>query len=174
MRLRRVELVVVGLTLAFVCFIGGYFTGRTTGAVSIAPTVSSQAGLQPTPGEMALSSVGAARDTGAPPAGADSGADSGAAPGAAQPPEAATSGGAEASTGSGPEAIGLPTGDGKININSASRSELMDLPGIGPALSSRIIDYRNDHGPFAAIEDLRKVSGIGEKKFEAVKEKITV
>ena len=165
MRLRRVELVVIGLTLAFVCFIGGYFTGRTTGAVNIAPTVSSQAGLLPAAGETALSSI-SARDTGAPQAEAD--------PGAAQTPEAATSGGAEAATSGEPEAIGLPSGDGKININTASRSELMDLPGIGPALSSRIIDYRNDHGPFTAIEDLRKVSGIGEKKFEAVKEKITV
>ena len=167
MRLRRVELVVIGVTLAFVCFIGGYFTGRTTGAVSIAPTVSSQASLLPAPGEAALASAGTSRDTGAPPDGAATAASP---TGAAQAPEAVPG----SMPGSEPEAIGLPTGDGKININSASRSELMDLPGIGPALSSRIIDYRNDHGPFSTIEDLRKVSGIGEKKFEAVKEKITV
>jgi len=164
MRLRRVELVIIGVTLAFACFIGGYFAGRTTGVVNITPTVSSQAGLPPAPGEAALSSAGPARDAAAPPDGAAQ------APAAAQAPEAVPG----SIPGNDPETIGLPTGDGKININSASQSELMDLPGIGPALSSRIIDYRNDHGPFSAIEDLRKVSGIGEKKFEAVKEKITV
>jgi competence ComEA-like helix-hairpin-helix protein len=48
-----------------------------------------------------------------------------------------------------------------ININSATVDELLILPGIGPALAQRIIDYRTEHGPFASIEDLEHVSGIG-------------
>ncbi len=63
----------------------------------------------------------------------------------------------------------------KVNINRANASELSDkLNGIGPALSQRIIDYRESNGPFQTIEDIKNVSGIGEKKFEAIKEHITV
>ena len=65
-------------------------------------------------------------------------------------------------------------GDGRIDINSASRSELMDLPGIGNVLSGRIVDYRTQNGAFSKIEDIRNVSGIGEKRYEAIKDMITV
>jgi competence protein ComEA len=50
----------------------------------------------------------------------------------------------------------------------------MDLPGIGSVLASRIVDYRRQHGDFARVEDLRNVSGIGEKRYEAIYDKVTV
>jgi competence protein ComEA len=63
---------------------------------------------------------------------------------------------------------------GKININTASVAELDTLPGIGPAIAQRIIDYRTNHGPFRSSEDLLKVSGIGEKRYEQLKDLIII
>lgn len=63
---------------------------------------------------------------------------------------------------------------GQININNASQSELEGLPGIGPALAQRIIDYRVKSGPFLTKEDIMNVSGIGEKRFEQLKDMIVV
>ncbi|MGB9553591.1 MAG: helix-hairpin-helix domain-containing protein, partial [bacterium] len=63
---------------------------------------------------------------------------------------------------------------GKININTASASELESLPGIGPVLAQRIVDYRTQKGGFKSIEEIKEVSGIGDKKFEAIKDLITV
>ena len=65
-------------------------------------------------------------------------------------------------------------GGALVNINTAGPEELDTLPGIGPALAQRIIQYRETHGPFQTVEDLKKVSGIGEKSFEKLKDKITV
>ena len=58
----------------------------------------------------------------------------------------------------------------KVNINQADETVLISIPGIGPALARRIIDYRNTHGPFSGIDDLKKVKGIGPQKFEKMKE----
>lgn len=54
---------------------------------------------------------------------------------------------------------------GKININTAGAGELDKLPGIGPALAQRILQYRTEHGPFARPEDLQEVAGIGPKTY---------
>ncbi len=63
---------------------------------------------------------------------------------------------------------------GPININRATTGELDVLPGIGPVLASRIIDYRKANGPFLSVDDLQKVSGIGSAKFAQLKSKVRV
>lgn len=63
---------------------------------------------------------------------------------------------------------------GLININSADSDTLQEIPGVGPATAEKIIAYRNENGSFSSIEDLKNVSGIGEKTFEKMKDKITV
>ena len=60
-----------------------------------------------------------------------------------------------------------------VNINTADESELISLPGIGPATAKKIIDYRENNGAFIEIEDIKKVRGIGQSKFENMKDFIT-
>ena len=61
-----------------------------------------------------------------------------------------------------------------ININTASVEELDTLPGIGPVTAQAIVDERESNGAFTSIEDIQRVSGIGEKKFEKLKDSICV
>jgi competence protein ComEA len=61
-----------------------------------------------------------------------------------------------------------------ININTATLEEFDSLPGIGPTTAQKIVDYRDANGPFAAIEDIMNVSGIGPATFEDIKGLITV
>jgi competence protein ComEA len=63
---------------------------------------------------------------------------------------------------------------GKVNINSATESDFENLPGIGPVIAQRIVDYRDQHGPFRSIQDLMKVTGIGQKKFDSLQAYVTV
>ena len=63
---------------------------------------------------------------------------------------------------------------GKININSASKSHLMSLTGIGEGKANAIIEYRKTNGPFKSIEEIKNVKGIGEGIFEKIKDKIEV
>ena len=70
------------------------------------------------------------------------------------------------------------TGDGAatmlVNINTATSEELQGLPGVGEATAEAIIEERTANGPFATIEDLMRVSGIGEKKFAKLRSGICV
>jgi competence protein ComEA len=77
-------------------------------------------------------------------------------------------------TAAGPAPPGAAAPGGKININLAGVSELDSLPGIGPVLAQRIVDYRTQHGPFRTVRDLLKVPGIGEKKFSSLEPYVTV
>jgi len=63
---------------------------------------------------------------------------------------------------------------GLLNINTATAEQLEALPGIGPAIAKRIVDYRDAHGPFANIEAIQNVSGIGPTIFGQIKDLITV
>ena len=61
-----------------------------------------------------------------------------------------------------------------VNINTATQTELETLPGIGPSLALKIINYRKENGKFSSIEDIKNVSGIGDAKFENIKNYIKV
>jgi competence protein ComEA len=63
---------------------------------------------------------------------------------------------------------------GKVNLNTATSEQLEELPRLGPEMASRIIVWRQTNGPFTAIDDLRNVTGIGDKTFEALQDLVTV
>ncbi len=65
-----------------------------------------------------------------------------------------------------------PGADGRVDINTADASALDALPGIGPVLAQKIVDWRTEHGRFASIDQLREVGGIGESKYAALKNKV--
>jgi len=63
---------------------------------------------------------------------------------------------------------------GTININRATKPEFDSLAGIGPVIAARIVTYRNENGPFMAVEDLLKVSGVGPKTLEKIRSRLTL
>jgi len=167
MRLKRIELIIIGVTLAFACFMGGFFTGRNRSDINIVSASSQNNELQVYSSANQPHSETPQENP------------------QPQHPRDSTSTGAEQPSGinintenpqeNTQENTGFPrAGDGKININTATQSELTDLPGIGNVLASRIVDYRRQYGHFSKIEDLRNVSGIGEKRYVAIEDKITV
>lgn len=64
--------------------------------------------------------------------------------------------------------------DGMVNINTADEKELDKLPGIGPAMAKRIIEYRTENGAFQSPEEIKRVKGIGDAKYEKMKDKIAL
>ncbi len=64
--------------------------------------------------------------------------------------------------------------DGKIDLNTANLQQLQLIPGVGEVIAQRILDYRTDQGGFQAVEELLNVSGIGEKKFEQIKQYVKI
>ncbi len=79
----------------------------------------------------------------------------------------------------GPGAAVGPAGDGAapgglVNLNTATSDQLRTLPGVGPVLAQRIITHREQHGPFRSVSDLRQVSGIGDTRYEQLKDLVTV
>lgn len=76
------------------------------------------------------------------------------------------------------ETVGSGAGDtaasGPINVNTAPAAELEELPGVGPTTAQAIIDHREQHGPFASVDDLLDVRGIGEAKLEQIRDRATV
>ena len=67
-----------------------------------------------------------------------------------------------------------PTAAAPINVNTATVAQLETLPGVGPAVAARILEYRQKNGSFKKIEELMNVKGIGEKSFLKIKALITV
>lgn len=152
--LRKAELIVLGATLLVISFTAGYFTGRNSGTHVISfDQIKSQ------PVAVAVVSSDEAPSAAAPSASTSS------------MTSAAPSFSPSASIQATPQ---ISAAEDKLNINTATLRELDTLPGIGEVLAQRIIDYRQKIGGFKSIEQIQDVDGIGEKKFEAFKDMITV
>ena len=67
-----------------------------------------------------------------------------------------------------------PLPEGMVNINTADEKELDKLPGVGPAMAKRIVEYRTENGAFQSPEEIKRVKGIGDAKYEKMKDKIAL
>ncbi len=62
----------------------------------------------------------------------------------------------------------------RLDLNKATEQQLVKLPGVGPAIARRIVEFREKNGPFKRVEDVMKVRGIGEKSFQKIKDRLRV
>jgi competence protein ComEA len=74
----------------------------------------------------------------------------------------------------GAPAPGDPAGTSPVNLNTATAEQLQTLPGVGPVLAQRIVAYREQHGGFRSVAELRSVSGIGDARYQELKDRVTV
>jgi len=166
--LTRFEKGAVCLTLLIFVFTAGFFLGRSTATTTLTfspdltPLQGERGALQGERGALtgaeANSPAPAAESAGIP--APETGAQD-----TPQAPEAPSDSGEEEKPSSGPS--------GLVNINTATQAELEALPGIGPALAQRIIEHRQQHGPFADKADIMDVKGIGQGRYNAIRDLIT-
>ena len=71
-------------------------------------------------------------------------------------------------------ALATPLADAALNLNTATKDELVALSGIVPAKAQAILDYRTQHGGFKSVDELKDVKGIGARRFEKLKPELTV
>lgn len=83
-------------------------------------------------------------------------------------------GGGTGGGGAGGGGSSVPSADAPVDLNAADAAQLEELPGVGPATSAAIIAHRDEHGPFASVEELLDVRGIGEAKLEQLRPLVTV
>jgi competence protein ComEA len=80
----------------------------------------------------------------------------------------------EASSAPGLPVSSISTASNKINVNTVKATELESLPGIGPSLAAKIVEFRQQNGPFLSIEDLLNVPGIGPSKLEQIQDLVVI
>lgn len=156
----RPELLICALAFGALCFLGGFFAGRN----SLRPLDAVLAETAKTAAD-----TEEAQDPDTEPAEPDTPvAEAADTPEDTAPEETAPGDPAEETPAEAQDE------DGRIDLNTATAADLETLPGVGPVLAARILDYRAAYGPFRAVEELLNVSGIGEKKLEAIRSLVTV
>ena len=93
-------------------------------------------------------------------------------------PERSSAGGSSGAVEGSGRSSGVAAASGSdkapVNLNTANQSELETIDGVGPVMAGKIMAWRQEHGQFASVDQLREISGIGAKTFEKIKPHVTV